>query len=245
MMKAARTQKMETRRIQVKLGEGVRLGDQLIPSDSKLRIYPRFYRGKKAHSAFQVYSMLDVLDRKVANNTFRDKTILVGLTARQHINPIITPIGEVMAPVMVTAHTVSSLLNEELFAVPGWTLWAQLLVFAVIGLYLMFLLPRFRLGTGLLMSALLAIVILNIHFYFMLSESTWLKLMGSLVALLVGHMVLSGKHFLEHQLQNIYTELSSANKALGQSFHTQGQLEQAFEKYRKCSSRYIPAQPVI
>ena len=235
LMMAARNQHLATRSIEVEISKGVSLGDYLIPSDRKLQIYPRFYRGKKDQSAFEVYSMLDVLDRKVENNTFRDKTVLVGLTARQHINPMITPIGEVMAPVMVTAHTVSSLLNEELFAVPGWTMWAQLLVFAAIGLYLMFLLPRFNLGTGLLMSALLAIVILNTHFYFMLSESTWLKLMGPLVALIVGHMVLSAKHFLEHQLQNIYTELSSANKQLGQSFHTQGQLDQAFEKYRKCT----------
>ena len=235
LMMAARNQYMATRSIQVQVGKGVILDDYIIPSDNKLRAYPRFYRGKKDQSAFEVYSMLDVLDRKVDNDTFRDKTVLVGLTARQHINPMITPIGEVMAPVMVTAHIVSSLLNEELIAVPDWTLAAQLLVFAAIGLYLMYLLPRFRLGTGLLMSALLAIILLNTHFYFMLSESTWLKLMSPLIALMVGHLVYSGKHFLEHQLQNIYTELSRANKALGQSFHSQGQLDQAFERYRKCT----------
>ncbi|MDX1823291.1 MAG: hypothetical protein R3354_01160, partial [Thiohalomonadales bacterium] len=63
-------------------------------------------------------------------------------------------------------------------SVPDWSLVAQLLVFVAIGLYLMYLLPRFRLGTGMLMSALLAIILVNTHFYFMLSESTWLKLMS-------------------------------------------------------------------
>lgn len=234
LMMAARNLKLATRSIRVELGKAVWLGDYQVPSDRQLRLYPHFYRSKKDTNPFQVYSALDVLDRKLPAGALRNKTVLIGLTARQHVNMLHTPIGVAMPPVMVTAHTVSSLLNDELYAVPAWTTGARLLALAVVALYLMFLLPRFRPGTGVALTALLSIAIFNTHFYLMLSESTWLPLMAPLLALWLGHLVLGGKHYLEHRLQHIHDELSEANRALGQSFHSQGQLDQAFEKYQRC-----------
>lgn len=233
LMMAARNQHLATRSIEVRLGDAVSLDNYVIPSDRDLRIYPHFYRGRKDQPAFKTYSILDVLNGQVETSAFRDKTVLVGLTAAQHASPMITPVGEVMAPVMVTANTVSSLLNDELYTVPVWATLASLLALGVIALYLMFFLPRMRLGTGLAITALLAIGLLNLHFYFMISESTWVKLMVPLLALLFGHLVMSAKHYLEHRLRSIYQELSVANRALGQAFQTQGNLDQAFEMYRK------------
>ncbi len=135
---------------------------------------------------------------------------------------------------MAAAHTVSSLLNDELFDVPQWTGWAQFLLLGIIGVYLMFILPRFGIAIGFALSVLVAIGLLNVHFISMLSRSIWLPLMTPLATLLVGHMVLGAKHFLQGQIRHVYQELSEANQALGQQYHSQGQLDQAFEKYRKC-----------
>jgi len=234
LMMTARNWKLATRSIKVDLDEGVSLGQYQIPSDRQLNIYPHFYRGKKNQSAFKVYSILDVINRKLDGKLFHDKTILMGLTARQYINPIVTPTGEVMPPVLVTAHTVSSLLNDELYSVPSWAWAAQILALLLVGLYLTTLLPRLGFGTGLAITALLAIGLINTHFYFMVSESVWLKLMTPLMALFVGHIVLTFKHYIEHRLQHTHRELSDANQELGQSLHLQGQLDPAFEKYRRC-----------
>jgi len=233
LMMAARNRHLATRSIEVRLGDAVTLDDYVIPSDRELRIYPHFYRGRKDQPAFRTYSILDVINRQVESSAFRGKTVLVGLTARQHVSPMITPIGEVMPPVMVTANTVSSLLNDELYSVPVWATLARLLALAGIALYLMFFLPRLRLGTGLAITALLGIGLLNVHFYYMISESIWIKLMTPLLALVVGHLAINAKHYLEHSLRSIHQELSAANRALGQSFQAQGQLDQAFEMYRK------------
>ena len=94
-------------------------GGEDIKVDNKLRIYPKFYRGQKGRNAFPEYSMVDVLDGKVSRNLLRGKTILIGVTAPQHALPQMTPIGQTMAPVRVIAHKVSSLLNNELYAVPS------------------------------------------------------------------------------------------------------------------------------
>jgi serine/threonine-protein kinase len=212
----------------------VTLAEQIIITDNKLRIYPRFYKGADGEPAFKTYSIVDVINGKVSPSNFRNKTVIVGLTARQHVMALTTPIGEMMSPTMATAHTVSSLLNDELYAVPEWTNWAQKLVIFVIGLYLMFLLPRFRLTTGFVISVLILIGMINAHFILMISESTWLPLMAAVLTLVLGHLILGAKHLLEDNLQSVHLELSEANKLLAQSFQGQGQYDQAFEKYRKC-----------
>ncbi len=235
LMMAARNQALSTRSIKVDLkGHRISLGGEQIKVDNKLRIYPKFYRGNKGSSAFPEYSILDVLNRKVLRSALRNKTILIGVTAPQHALPQETPIGEVMAPVRVIAHKVSSLLNDELYAVPEWVLFAQLSMLLIIGLYLMFLLPRFRMGTGMAISSVLLIAILNVHFISMVAESMWLPMMTPLLALVIGHLVLASKKFVDSHLSVIKLELSQANQLLGQSFHSQGKLDQAMEEYRKC-----------
>lgn len=235
LMMATRNRALSTRSIKVDLkNHSITVGREKIKVDSKLRIYPKFYRGNKDQPAFPEYSILDVLNGKVSRSALRGKTILIGVTAPQHALPQETPIGEVMAPVRVVANKVSSLLNDELYEVPSWILSAQLLMILLIGLYLMFLLPRFRMGTGMAVSGLLLIAILNVHFISMVSQSVWLPMMTPLFALVVGHLILAAKKFVDSHLSVIKTELSQANQLLGQSFHSQGNLDQAMEKYRKC-----------
>ena len=234
LMLAARNQRFSTSSIKVNLGEHLQLANNILVTDNNLNIYPRFYKSRDEKSAFNTHSIVDVLNGKVSTSELRRKTVVVGLTSRQHVAPLMTPIGEMMPPTMITAHTVSSLLNNELYKVPEWTSWVRKLVIIVIGFYLMFLLTHFRASTGFVVSVLLLIAIFNAHFILMISESIWLPLMAAALTLVVGHLVLGAKHLLEDNLQRVHLELSEANKLLGQSFHSQGQLDQAFEKYRKC-----------
>lgn len=236
LMMAARNKALATRSIGVNLKtHEVVLDEEKIRVDKKLRIYPKFYSGNKDGLAFPEYSILDIFNGQVKRSDLRDKTVLIGVTAQQHSIPQKTPTGEEMPPVRVIAHKVSSLLNNELFAVPTWTTWAQVVVVLIVGLYLMFLLPRFHIGTGLAISSLLLIGILNLHFISMVAQSTWIPMMTPLLALVVGHLVLAGKKFVDSHLNDIKSELSVANLMLGQSFHSQGHLDQAMEKYRRCT----------
>lgn len=234
LMMAARTLHLNSSQINVHLDHGVDMAERHIDTDSKLRIYPRFYRGKDGKSPFRVFSVLDVLNDNIDSEAVRNKTVLIGLTAPQYTRTLQTPIGEAMSPVLAAAHSVSSLLNGELYQVPDWAKWSQWLLIMVVGLYLMFVLPRFRMGTGLALTALLFIGLLNAHFIAMLANSIWLPMMTPVIVLLLGHLVLGAKRFIQEQVYHVHQELSEANQALGQQYHSQGQLDQAFERYRKC-----------
>jgi serine/threonine-protein kinase len=234
LMLAVRGQGLKTSDIGAVLQKGMQLGDQHLKTDRALRIYPYYYHGKGNKTAFPTIAIQDVLNDKVPAEQFKDKVVIMGITAKQQVRWLDTPLGEKMPPVMVTAHIVSSLLNDDLYIVPDWAGSAQKLAIVLIGLYLMFLLPRFGLGTGLALSVLLGLGIINAHFILMIAKTMWVPLMVPLLALIVGHAVLSVKHALERRWTGFQTELSDANRLLGQSFQSQGQLDQAFEKYRRC-----------
>ncbi len=234
LMLAVRHQRMATSHISATLGDSLKLDGKKLQTDRQLHIYPRYYKQKNNQPAFKVYSMADILEDQLDKSSLRDKIVIVGVTSRQHARPVITPIGEAMSPTLVIAHTVSSLLNEELYKAPDWTTLVQALAIIIVGLYLMFILPRLPTGTALVISLLIIIALFNAHFFFMISESTWIPLMTALLTLLSGHLLIGFKKVIENRADLVYGELSNANHQLGQSYQSQGQLDQAFEKYRNC-----------
>lgn len=234
LMVVARYLQLTPRHIQAQLGETIRVDRTVVNTDSQLRVYPYFYRGKSGQTPFKVYSVKDVLNYAVPPKAFRDKAVIVGFTARQHVSPLESPIGVNMPPVIFTSHVVSSLLNGDLYHVPAWGLWVEWLALWLVGLYLMFLLPRLRLGTGIAVSVAILLILLNAHFVLMIGKAIWIPLIVPVLALIIGHGLLSLQHFVSSQAVRIQGELSTANLLLGQQFQTQGQLDQAYDRYRKC-----------
>ncbi len=235
LMIVARYLRLTADNITARVGDAVRIARRPIDTDDKFRVYPYFYKGKDNKPAFKVYSIMDVLNNKISPRAFHEKAVIIGFTARQQTAQLASPIGVDMPPAIFTAHVVSSMLNGDLYHVPADGVWIQTGVLLLIGLYLMFILPRLRFSTGLAFSIVLALGILNAHFMLMIGQSTWIPLMVPLVALIIGHLLLSAKHLVASSIGRIQNELSNANLLLGQSFHHQGQLDQAFERYRKCA----------
>lgn len=226
-------QRLRIRDISVDLGGSVTVSRKVVATDEQLRAYPYFYPRREGRSAFKEYPIKDVFRNKVPSRAFRGKTVIIGLVASQLVIPMDTPVGK-RTPTMVTAHTVSSLLNGDLFQVPRTAGAIKFGALLVVAIYLMFILPRFRIGTGLALSTLLLFVLINVHFILMISQATWWPLAMPMLALVVGHVVLGIKHLLEDRLGRVRLELSEANRMLGLSFQGQGQLDAAFEKYRQC-----------
>jgi len=235
LMIVARYLRLTAGNIRARIGDTIRISNTPIDTDKQFRVYPYFYRGKSGQSAFKTYSILDVLNKTVPAKVFNEKAVIIGFTARQQTAQLVSPIGVDMPPAIFTAHVVSSMLNGDLYHVPPWGIWVKTGVLLFIGLYLMFILPRLRFSTGMAFSIVLVLGILNAHFILMVGQSTWIPLMVPLLALIVGHLLLSFKHVLSSSVGRIQSELSNANLLLGQSFHNQGQLDQAFERYRKCA----------
>ncbi|GAB4300970.1 MAG: hypothetical protein Kow0096_21420 [Thiohalomonadaceae bacterium] len=235
LLVAAHSLKLDHRVLSATPGRGVTMDGTTFHTDPAMQAYPRYYRGRDDRPPFKTHSFAAVYAKEVDASEFRGKTVLVGITVQALVDRVDTPIGEAMAPVEASAHVVSSLLNNDLVSVPAWAVWAQLAALLLVGLYLMFVLPRFRLGTGLALSVVLLFLLLNAHFLLVAIRSLWLPLMVPVVALLIGIVVLALRRWVEERSNLLRGQLDLANRNLGQMLQAQGQFDPAFEKFRQCA----------
>lgn len=222
--------------IALEQGQGVRIGQRLIPTDNAGRVYPYFYKADEDRTAFPVYSIKDVLSGKLSNARFRDKAVLIGVTAGRHSEAQATPLGETMAPVVLLAHAVSSLVAGDAYQVSSWSYILRYLAVIIVGIYLGLLLPRLGFGTGLAVSALLIGVLLNIEVILMLTQAVWVPMMLPVAALLCGHLAIEINRSAYRRLHTYKEALTESNLQLGQALQAQGHLDQAFAKYRQCAT---------
>ncbi len=221
--------------LQLMHGEGVQVGNLFIDTDTKFRAYPFYYQSKGTLPAFQVYSLAKVLNGDIKLDTFQDKIVLIGPSSEQLVTHHKIPNGQLLPPVLVEAHTISSLLQGDLFQVPMWSYWARYVFFLLVAVYLMYFLPRLSIGTGIAVSSLILVVMFNLIFISMAFASAWVALMGPATALIVGHLLLGTKHIVFNKIEKYKKALSDSNRLLGQAYQFQGQLDLAFEKYRLCT----------
>lgn len=235
LMLAAKSLNLEPRDIQVRQGEAVQVGNLKIATDPMSRMYTYFYSDRDGKPAFQVDSFYDVLSGKIPAEKYRDKIVLIGATAAGVGALQVTPVSAAMPPVLTLAHSVSSILKQDFFVVPGWAFWAEQAVFLLVALYLIVLLPRLSAGIGAAVTAALFILLLSGHFVLMTTQALWLQLMTPAALLLVGHLLLTTKRFLVTEKGKIKSDADSAesNRMLGLAFQGQGQLDMAFDKFRK------------
>ena len=233
---AARSLNLTPADIQLRLGQGVRLGNLEIATDPILQMNTFFYAERDDGPAFPVDSFYDVYSGRIPAEKYRDKVVLIGASAAGVGKLTKTPVAAAMAPVETLAHTVSSILNEDFFVVPEWSVYAQLGAWLAIALYLILLFPRLRAGIAAGVSALLLVALMATHYALMTTQSMWVSLMMPAAMLLVGHVLLTTRRFLVTERGKLASDAESAesNRMLGLAFQGQGQLDMAFEKFRKC-----------
>jgi eukaryotic-like serine/threonine-protein kinase len=235
VMLAAMSLNLKPKDIEVRLGEGVGLGRLAIGSDPYLQMYTYFYKGAEGRPAFQVDSFYDVVSGRIPAEKYRDKIVLIGATAAGVGTYQVTPVSPAMPPVVTLAHSVSSILQEDFFVVPTWGRWAEIGVFLLVALYIVLLLPRLRAGAAAGITVVLFLALLGTHFALMTTQLMWLQLMGAATLLIVGHLALVTKRFIVTERGKVKSDLESAesNRMLGLAFQGQGQLDMAFDKFKK------------
>jgi CHASE2 domain-containing sensor protein/tRNA A-37 threonylcarbamoyl transferase component Bud32 len=234
---AAKSLNLDTSDIRVNLAESVELGSLKIKTDRELKMNTFYYSDREGEPAFQADSFFDVFSGKIPIEKYRDKIVLIGPTATGVGTPQVTPINPSMAPVLILAHSVSSILNEDFFIEPEWGFWARMATFLVVMLYLMLLMPRLKAGVAFVITLVLLMGLVASHYVLMTNHTMWIQLMTPGALLAIGYLLITTKRFLVSERGKARSDEESAesNRMLGIAFQTQGQLDMAFEKFRKCS----------
>jgi serine/threonine-protein kinase len=221
--------------IHVSVGSSVQLDRLNIKTDAKSLMNIFFYHTEEYNGAFPIDSFFDVYSGKIPAEKYKDKIVLIGPTALGVTPTFVTPIDATMSSVVTLAHSVSSILNEDFFVEPEWGFYARLGAITLAALYIMFLLPKLSAIIGFITTTVLLVALLYAHYYMMTEHGMWLKLMMPALLLATGHILLTTKHFFlsEKGKKRLDIESAESNRMLGLSLQGQGQLDMAFEKFRK------------
>ena len=237
----ARSLDLSPKEIRVGAG-GMRIGELTARTGADAALQTAFYPYAADRAPISEDSFVDVASGKIPPEKYRDKIVLVGPTAAGVANLFVTPVHPAMPAVALEAQTVSSLLQENFYAVPAWAPMAELAALAGVAVYLIMLLPRLAASPALLTSAALLAVLMASHFVLMANARLWLQLMAPAALLLLGHVALASKRFMVMQRAKASADASSAesSRMLALAYQGQGQLDLAWETFRQ-----VPASDAL
>ncbi len=232
---ALRSLNLSAKDITINLGDSVEVGRLSIKTDPNLLMNTFFYNDINGVSAFAVDSFFDVLQGKIPASKYKGKIVLIGATAVGVGDTMVTPIDSNMAPVLTLAHSVSSILNEDFFIEPQWSAAAIAGITLLIALYIVFVLPRLKAGLSAVITLSLFAALFITHYVLMTNNGLWLQLVSPSILLVAGHLLLTTKHYLSTEKGKLALDVESAesNRMLGLSLQGQGQLDAAFDKFRR------------
>src|SRR5437764_968048 len=200
-----------------------------------MQMFTYFYKDRDGRSAIQEDSFYDVASGKIPLEKYRDKIVLIGPTAAGVGSIFVTPVSPAMPAVELQGHTVSSFLQGHFFVAPTWGWVVERAVYLLVAVYLIALLPRLSAGLGAVFSAGIVAVLVATHFVLMTGQGMWLQFMLPLALLVIGHVLLVTKRFVVTERGKEASDAQSAANArmLGLAFQGQGQLDMAFDYFRK------------
>lgn len=235
LLLAARGANVNPRDIVIEMGQGVRLGRIYIDTDAQLRMLSGFYPMREGASEFSTYSFHDVLNGRISPSLFRNKLVLIGLTAADAADTFLTPVSQDLPEPQLVANVTASILNQDLYTRPDWVMWGEIGIFGIITLYLMFFFPRMNAGMAATVSLFLLLLLLIGGHFLMISNKIWLRTVSPALLLAIGHVLLTMKRLLTNEQWKLEAESDSAhsNRMLGLAFQGQGQLDMALDKFRK------------
>src|SRR5882724_831041 len=235
VMMVARSLNLTAKDIKIRPGDALQIGNFRVNADPTMQMFTYFYKDRDGRPAIQEDSFYDVVSGKIPLEKYRDKIVLIGPTAAGVGSVFVTPVNPSMPAVGLLAHTVSSLLQGHFFVAPTWGWIVERLVYVLVAAYLIALLPRLSAGVGAVVSAGIVAVLLAAHFVLMTGQGMWLQFMLPLTLLVVGHVLLVTKRFVVTERGKEVSDAQSAANArmLGLAFQGQGQLDMAFDYFRK------------
>jgi len=224
--------------IRINIGSSVELGALSIATDRQMKVSPMFYAdiNGNANKAFTHFPFYDVKTGKIPLELLKNKIVLIGVSAIGVGESYITPISSNMSAVDYHANVLQSMLNDAFIVAPEWAGMAESAALIFIALYIIFMLPRLSAVLGTVISIALLLVLLGVGFVLITEHNLWVQLMAAATLLLLGHVILTTKRFFasEEDRVKISSESAETNKMLALSFQSQGMLDMAFDKFKKC-----------
>jgi serine/threonine-protein kinase len=229
---AAKVMNLSPDRIQTEIGSWIRLGSIEIPTTTYSEMLVSF---KGPRGSFKRFSYFDVINGKVPANLFKNKIVLVAASATGILNPLSTSVDPTMPVGEFSANTVWAMLNQQFIRQPFWSETAALVLILAVGAIIA-LLPRIKAKYSALVFVLLFCLLFGGSAYLFAAQGLWVPVTYPTLQLILGYIgAVSLSYFVtETRKEKVEGESAETNRMLGLSFQSQGMLDMAFDKFRRC-----------
>lgn len=216
----------------IQVSRNVQAGDVVIPTIDKQNMLIKFNKS----SSFQYYSFHDLIEGKAPQQSFRDKIVIIGLSATGTGALSVTPVGSSMPSIEVIANIVENILNRNFVVRPDWAFYLELSMLVLFGAFVSFVISRLKAGMSAIVSVLLVSTWIGVSLYLSITYGWRIKIFYPTLLFVLGYLVVVSKRYLftEEAKEHMEADSIETNKMLGLSFQGQGMLDIAFEKFRKC-----------
>jgi eukaryotic-like serine/threonine-protein kinase len=209
------------------LQNGIQWGDYFISTDTQWQMRSFMYPPKNNQlSAFNLTPLYQVHDYKVASGLFKDKIVLIGLTASSRLVPSIETASAISPPVISLAHSLSSILNHDVIKVAQGSFYWQSLFLAI-----SFVLLSWRFSKPII-SFIFLFLLIGIEYSLLIYFKIYLSLFLSILLICLGILMWGFQTYLPKII--FKKQDGEANRLLGLVYQGQGKLELAYEKFTQC-----------
>jgi len=185
-------------------------GTMAIPVDDRVAsLVPFRGAGGAKGGTFKYVSAADLLAKRVAPGSLKDKIILVGTTAQGLLDLRVTPVGETYPGVETHANVISGLLDGNVFVKPDYAIGYDVIILLLAGLALAFTLPLLTATRAVLVSAGVLAAVLGLNFWLYSAHGLVLPVAAALVMALTAFALnMSYGYFVEsrskRELANLF-----------------------------------------
>ena len=209
---------------------GIKIADMEIPVGKDLTLLINYNKVK----SFPRFSFIEVINGIAPKEAFQGKIAVIGLSSKE--NPFFTKnlSQKEYTSTFITANVIENILNSNHILRPEWAFPVEAGAILFFGLFLAFIAHRLsrRAGIIVLVSSLAAWNLLT--FYLFLEHGYWLSMFYPSFLLLFGYVFIGIMKRLVINKEMMDSETMESNKLLALSFQSQGMLDMAFDKFKKC-----------
>ena len=213
-------------------GETVQIGSRTVPTDPHFQTLVNFYGDK---NTFPYFSFVDVITKKVTKENIKGKIVLVGFTATGLGEQRATPLSTTLPSVEYFANVIDNVLQGKFIVRPPWARKVEIVALILFALFITLGVPLLSAGISAAIALVLLVAYDGTAMWLFSSKGEWITMLYPSLLLVVGYVVMVSRRYLgtEHARDTLETESAETLKMLGLSFQGQGQLDMAWEKFRR------------
>jgi eukaryotic-like serine/threonine-protein kinase len=215
----------------------LRIGERTRALGPTLTIRPHYFPTQPPQ--FTNYPYWRVLAGEVSADELRDKIVIVGFlgSPQAAAGTVTTPASDASPTALTTASTVSSIVAGKVYSRPQYAVALEWVGAIAAIAFAAFALPFTGVGLGALASVLFIVILIVVEVGLLSSSLVWVRLVLPCLGVLVGYGLFVPGELMRRassRSEDAKNLSASSLRNLGQTFQRQGQLDLAFETYRRC-----------